>query len=146
MVRETKMRSKLAKGILVLALLLPVYFAGAALGARFGLFDWRMSLGTLIIQWGPRLLIAVAVLAALSLLLTLFKAPRNGWRSAAIALLIPALGLGYLAWVRGQSADIPPIHRFRSRPSRNTGMRALPGWATVRWVPSPPKPIRRSSP
>jgi fatty-acyl-CoA synthase len=116
MVRETRMRSKLAKGILVLALLLPVYFAGAALGARFGLFDWRMSLGTLIIQWGPRLLIAVAVLAALSLLLTLFKAPRNGWRSAAIALLIPALGLGYLAWVRGQSADIPPIHDISTRP------------------------------
>lgn len=110
------MRSKLAKGILVLALLLPVYFAVAALGARFGLFDWRLSLGTLIVQWGPRLLIAVLVLAAASLLATLVKAPRQGWRSATIALLIPALGLGYLAWVRGQSEDIPPIHDISTRP------------------------------
>lgn len=111
------MRSTLAKGILVLALLLPVYFAVAALGARFGLFDWRMSLGTLIVQWGPRLLIGVLVLAVVSLLATLVKSPRQGWRSAAIALLIPALGLGYLAWVRGQSEDIPPIHDVSTRPN-----------------------------
>jgi fatty-acyl-CoA synthase len=116
-VRETKMRSKLAKGILVLALLLPVYFAVAALGARFGLFDWRMSLGTLIVLWGPILLIAVLVLAAATLIATLVKAPRQGWLSAAIALLIPALGLGYLAWVRGQSENIPPIHDVSTRPA-----------------------------
>jgi len=110
------MRSKLAKGILVLALLLPVYFAVAALGARFGLFDWRLGLGTLIIQWGPRLLIGVLILAAVALLATLVRAPRQGWRSALIALLIPGLGLGYLAWVRSQSADIPPIHDVSTRP------------------------------
>ncbi len=110
------MRSTLAKGVLILALLLPVYFAGAALGARFGLFDWRLGLGTLIVGWGPRLLISVLVLAIAILVATMVKVPRRGWQSALIAVLIPALGLGYLAWVRAQSADIPPIHDVSTRP------------------------------
>lgn len=111
------MRSLLARLILFLALLLPVYFAGAALGARFGVFDWRLSLGTLIIEWGPRLIIGVLVLAIVILIATLAKAPRRGWRSAAVAALIPAIGLGYLAWVRAQSEDIPPIHDVSTRPA-----------------------------
>lgn len=111
------MRSMLARGILILALLLPVYFAGAALGARFGIFDWRLGLGTLIVEWGPRLLIGVLVLAVLILVATVVKAPRRGWRSVLVAILIPALGLGYLAWVRDRSADIPPIHDVSTRPT-----------------------------
>lgn len=110
------MRARLAKGVLVLALLLPVYFAGAALGARFGLFGWQVGLGTLIVQWGPRLLIGVLVLAVVIFVATLVKAPRRGWRSALVAMLIPALGLGYLAWLRDTSADIPPIHDVSTRP------------------------------
>lgn len=111
------MRSMLARGILILALLLPVYFAAAALGARVGLFDWRFGLGTLIVEWGPRLLIGVLVLALVILVATMAKAPRRGWRSALVAILIPALGLGYLAWVRDRSADIPPIHDVSTRPN-----------------------------
>ena len=70
--------STLARLILILALLLPVYFAGAALGARFGVFDWRFGLGTLIVEWGPRLIIGVLVLAVVILIATLVKAPRAG--------------------------------------------------------------------
>lgn len=101
---------------MILALLLPVYFAGAALGARFGMFGWQLGLGTLIVEWGPRLLIGVLVLAIVILVAIVAKAPRRGWRSALIAILIPALGLGYLASVRDRSADIPPIHDVSTRP------------------------------
>lgn len=111
------MRSILARLVLILALLLPVYFAVAALGSRFGVFDWRFGLGTLIVGWGPRLIIGVLILAALILLAVLLKAPRTGWRSALIAGLIAASALGYLAWVRGQSQDIPPIHDVSTRPA-----------------------------
>lgn len=111
------MRSRLARGILILALLLPVYFAVAALGARFGMFDWQLGLGTLIIKWGPRLLIGVLVIALAIFVATLVKAPRRGWRSALIAVIIPALALGYLAWLRDKSAEIPPIHDVSTRPS-----------------------------
>jgi Protein of unknown function (DUF1499) len=111
------MRSTLARLVLVLALLLPVYFAGAALGARFGVFDWRFGLGTLIVEWGPRLIIGVLILATLTLLAVLVKPPRKGWRPALFAALIAAGTLGYLAWVRDQSGDIPPIHDVSTRPA-----------------------------
>lgn len=111
------MRSTLARLVLILALLLPVYFAGAALGARFGMFDWRFGLGTLIVEWGPRLIIGVLVLAVVILLAVIVKSPRNGWRSALLASLIAAGALGYLGWVRDQSKDIPPIHDVSTRPA-----------------------------
>lgn len=111
------MRSTLARLILILALLLPVYFAVAALGSRFGIFDWKFGLGTMIIQWGPRLIIGVLAVAVLILIATLVKAPRKGWRSAVVAVLIPAAALGYLGWVRAQSEDIPPIHDISTRPA-----------------------------
>jgi fatty-acyl-CoA synthase len=111
------MRSTLARLILILALLLPVYFAAAALGSRFGIFDWKFGLGTMIIQWGPLLIIGVLAVAVLTLIATLVKAPRKGWRSALVAVLIPAVALGYLGWVRAQSEDIPPIHDISTRPA-----------------------------
>ncbi len=111
------MRATLARLVLILALLLPVYFAGAALGARFGVFDWRFGLGTLIVAWGPRLIIAVLILAALILLAVLLKSPRERWRSALLAVVIAGGALGYLGWVRAQSEGIPPIHDVSTRPA-----------------------------
>jgi hypothetical protein len=104
------MRLLIARIALVLSLLLPVWFMVAALGVKFDLWSWRLGLGVLIIQWGPRLLIAALVIALVALVATLVRAPRTGWRAALIALVIPAVGFGYLGYVRGQSADIPPIH------------------------------------
>jgi uncharacterized protein (DUF1499 family) len=103
-------RSKFAGLALTLSLLLPVWFMVAALGVKFGLWPWRFGLGVLIVQWGPRLLIAAAVIAVVALIAVLVRKPRRGWQAALIALLIPALGFGYMGWVRSQSADIPPIH------------------------------------
>lgn len=104
------MRTMLARVALILSLLVPVWFMAAALGTKFGLWSWRTGLGVMIIQWGPRILIGTAILGLVALVIALARAPRRGWQAALIALLIPALGLGYLFWIRGQSADIPPIH------------------------------------
>ncbi|MFT4934723.1 MAG: hypothetical protein ACI9LT_001409 [Pseudoalteromonas distincta] len=104
------MRLLIARIALVLSLLLPVWFMVAALGVKFDLWSWRLGLGVLIVQWGPRLLIAALVIALVALVATLVRSPRTGWRAALIALIIPAVGFGYLGYVRGQSADIPPIH------------------------------------
>lgn len=103
-------RSRLARLALALSLLLPVWFMVAALGVKFGLWPWRLGLGVLIVQWGPRLLIAAAAVAFVALIAVLIRKPRRGWRTALIALFIPALGFGYMGWVKSQSADIPPIH------------------------------------
>ena len=103
-------RSKLAGLALTISLLLPVWFMAAALGVKFGLWPWRLGLGVLIVQWGPRLLIAAAVIAMIALVSVMIPKPRRGWQAAVIALLIPVMGLSYMGWVRSQSSDIPPIH------------------------------------
>lgn len=103
-------RSKSAGLALTVSLLVPVWFTVAALGVKFGLWHWRFGLGVLIVQWGPRLLIAAAVIAALALIAVLVRTPRRGWPAALIALIIPAMGLGYMSWIKAESANIPPIH------------------------------------
>jgi len=98
-----------ARFAITLAMLLPVYFAVAALGTKFGLWSWQVGLGSLVIGAGPMLLGIVAIVAFVSLLLIIRKAPRNGWWLPAIALLIPVGIFGFLASAGG-TADANPIH------------------------------------
>lgn len=99
-----------AKLVLALALLLPVYFAVAALGTRFGLWDWRTGLGFLTITIGPMILGLVAVLALISLVVAIRRKPRAGWLLAMVALAIPLAIFGSLTLIRSQAAAIPAIH------------------------------------
>lgn len=110
------MRKFLVRLSLFLSLLVPVYFAVAALGVKFGLWGWRFGLGTLIVEWGPRILIAAIVLGAVALLAALIRRPRHGVPAAALALVIPAIGLAYLYLVRAGLEDIPPIHDVSTNP------------------------------
>lgn len=103
-------RLKSTRFALAVSLLLPVWFMVSALGAKFGLWSWQLGLGVLLVQWGPRLLIAAAVIGAAALIAVLLREPHRGWLTGLIALLIPALGLGYMGWIQSQSAVIPPIH------------------------------------
>ena len=95
---------------LALALALPLYFIGAALGTKFGYFDWRVGFGQLTLQVGPLAVIGVLGFAVLGLLLALVIAPRRGRRLALAALAIPALAMGGLAMLRQQAGQVPPIH------------------------------------
>lgn len=98
-----------ARFAVTLALLLPVYFAIAALGTKFGLWSWQVGLGSLVIGAGPMLLGIVAAVAFVSLLLIVRKAPRKGWWIPALALIIPVGIFGFLASAGG-TADANPIH------------------------------------
>ncbi|MBA2770943.1 MAG: DUF1499 domain-containing protein [Sphingomonas sp.] len=104
------MRKFVVRLALLVSLLIPVYFAVAALGAKFGFWDWRFGLGTLMVEWGPRILIGSLVLGAVALLAALTSRPRRGAAVAVLALVIPAVGLAYGYHIRSSSADIPPIH------------------------------------
>jgi fatty-acyl-CoA synthase len=104
------MKRILSRTALTVSLLLPVYFAVAALGVKFGLWDWKLGLGTLIVTWGPRLLIAALILACIALIACVLKRPRVGVGTAVAALVIPVAGLGYMQYVRSQTSAIPPIH------------------------------------
>jgi fatty-acyl-CoA synthase len=100
----------------------------AALGVKFGLWHWRFGLGTLIVEWGPCLLGAAVVLALAALIAALVRRPRRGVWLALVALIVPAIGLGYLYQVRGRSATIPPIHDVATQvedpPSFSPGLMA----------------------
>ncbi|MDJ0642592.1 MAG: DUF1499 domain-containing protein [Erythrobacter sp.] len=98
-----------ARFALTLALLLPLYFAVAALGTKFGLWSWQVGLGSLVIGAGPMLLGIVAALAVVSLILIMRKSPRKGWALPLIALVIPVGIFGFLGTV-GTTADANPIH------------------------------------
>ena len=98
------------RAALVVSLLIPVYFAVAALGTKFGLLDWTVGFVAMTYRWGTPLLLAGGALALVGLLLALFVTPRRGAGLAVLALLIPAAGIGYGLHVRSQAAAVPPIH------------------------------------
>ena len=82
------------RAALIVSLLVPVYFMVAALGTRFGLFDWTFGFGGMAFLWGKNVLLGAAALAFIGLLLAWFTQPRRGVGAALLALLIPAAGLG----------------------------------------------------
>jgi len=94
---------------LILALLLPVYFAFAALGAKVGIWGWQTGLGSLIGGAGPFLLGIVALVGVVTLIMAVRKAPRTGWWASLIAIIIPLAAFAYLSSV-GDTAGANPIH------------------------------------
>ncbi len=110
--------------VFVLALLLPVYFAGSALGTKFGLWSWQTGLGTLIAKVGPLLLGGVALAALASFVVCVFRKPRKGWLLALLAIVIPATAFGALAMVRAQAGAIPPIHDIATDTANPPGLSA----------------------
>lgn len=98
------------RAALALSLLVPVYFLVAALGTKFGLLDWTVGFGRMTYEWGPRVLFIAGGAALIGLALAFFTPPRRGVGAALIALLIPAIGIGYAMYVRSTAAEIPPIH------------------------------------
>jgi uncharacterized protein (DUF1499 family) len=103
-------RDGLVRTAFVLALVIPLFYAYAALGSRFGLHDWRFGLGTLMRDVGPILMIAGMGLGFLALGLSILVAPRRGVIAALIAAVIPTAGLAYGAYAARQAQAIPPIH------------------------------------
>jgi uncharacterized protein (DUF1499 family) len=103
-------RDWFVRAAVVLAVLIPLYFAYAALGARFGLHDWRFGMGTLMRDIGPKVLLAGLGFGFVAMCLALLVKPRRGFAAALLAFLIPAAGLGYGAYSARQAGAIPPIH------------------------------------
>lgn len=106
-----KFRDIVVRVALVLALLTPVYFAYSALATKFALIDWQMGFVQLTATWGMTRIVPIVLgVAVLALALAFFTPPRRGVLTALLALLIPAVALGYGLYVRQQSQSIAPIH------------------------------------
>ena len=104
------MFARLPKIALWLSLALVLWFAVAVFGPKFGLIDWRLGLGTMVMGLGAPLTGLAALVALVALVLALWKGPRGQWWKAALALAIPAAILAGLLSVRAQGESVPPIH------------------------------------
>ncbi|MFY8049226.1 MAG: DUF1499 domain-containing protein [Erythrobacter sp.] len=98
---------------LVLALLafLPVFFAIAALGTKFGIWGWQTGLMTLTFYGGLIVLGATALAAVVSLIIAARGQPRrNGLLAVgSLGLLVPGAALVLFMSAGGKASD-NPIH------------------------------------
>jgi uncharacterized protein (DUF1499 family) len=98
--------SKLVAGLLVF---LPIYFALAALGTKFGIWGWQFGLGAMVIKGGPWVLGITAVASLIVLIIKLIKKPRQGWFLPLIGVAVP-LGIFAMLASVGSTASQNPIH------------------------------------
>jgi len=107
-------RQKIRKWILRLALVLmvlgPLTFILAAFGAKLGLWGWKFGLLTLSFKIGPLILLGSLGVGVISLLLAFYIKPRKGFANAALAILIPVIGLGQLKATQKKAGSLPFIH------------------------------------
>lgn len=113
----TQGRNHVLRLSVLVSVLVPVWFAIAALGTKFGLWDWKVGLGFLTMQIGPVILFSAVFLALASLYSVLVVTPRGGWAMLAVALLVPVAVLGGLGKIRADAAAIPPIHDISTNPA-----------------------------
>lgn len=104
-----KLRKWLVRIALGLAILTPIYFAVAALGSKFGIWDWRYGF-KLMTGYGPNLLKTAAAIAAFSVIFAVFVKPRKGVIVSLLALAVPLSFLVYGKNVRTNARSVPPIH------------------------------------
>lgn len=99
------------KIVLALLAFLPLYFAVAALGTKFGIWGWQTGLLALTMGGGVILLGVVAVAAVISLIFAIRAKPRrNGVLAAAIiGLLVPG-AVFVMFTATGSTAADHPIH------------------------------------
>jgi fatty-acyl-CoA synthase len=81
-----------------------------ALGVRFGLIDWRVGVGQLILDWPSKL----ALIAVLGGIFAIFAAVAAGFRKyglrAAFSLVLPLATLAALVWLKSYGDGYPPVH------------------------------------
>lgn len=99
------------KCVLALLAFLPVYFVTAALGTRLGVWGWQFGLLTLTFSGGVIVLGLTAVVAVVSLVLSVRAKPRrNGLLATAIVGLLAPGAAFVLFLTAGAKAGENPIH------------------------------------
>ena len=109
-VKRQALRKWVLRLALVVAILAPLTFIMAGLGAKLGLWDWRFGLGTLTRNVGPKLLMGSGVLGLISLALACFIQPRKGFIIGILAVAVAVLGFVRLGAAQKKVASLPFIH------------------------------------
>jgi hypothetical protein len=99
-----------SKAVLALTAFLPVFLIVSALGTKLGLWNWQIGLLALTMGGGFILVVALALIAVLSLVLVLLKKPRDNKRAGVALLgLVVAGGIGTVFMTAGSTAADNPI-------------------------------------
>jgi fatty-acyl-CoA synthase len=96
---------------------IPFFFALAALGTRWGWWDWRHGLVTMTRDWGFGLVVGAVVLALLGLYCVLVVRPWGGRRLLAVAWIVPIAAFAMLGAAMGKASGVPPIHDISTDPA-----------------------------
>jgi fatty-acyl-CoA synthase len=94
----------------MMALATPLLFLVAAVGSKYGLWDWRFGLGVMTRDWGPPVAIIGMVACALAMLLWIRPGPRWPIAVLVLAVLAPALCLFGLRQQQRLVLALPAIH------------------------------------
>lgn len=96
---------------LALVAFLPLYFVLAAIGSRIGIWGWQFGLLTLTFGGGLIVLALTAIMAAVSLVISIRAKPRRNalLASAIVGLLVPGAAF-VLFLAAGSKAGDNPIH------------------------------------
>jgi uncharacterized protein (DUF1499 family) len=112
---EVKSRGVKVRDVFVLAgtigaIFVPIWFAAAALGTKFGLWPWTIGLLKMIGGIGLPLIGLLAVLTLITSLLVVFIKPRAGFGALAAMWLVTLGAVGIGLNTIGTARTVPPIH------------------------------------
>ncbi len=108
-------RGKFALGALILSILSVIWFAAAALGAKYGLWSWQFGLLKMTVGWGRFVAFGALGLAVLAVIISLVKAPRKQPLMLSIgAFLIAGLLAGRMAGLAANGQSVPSIHDIQT--------------------------------
>ncbi|WP_083910926.1 DUF1499 domain-containing protein [Henriciella marina] len=109
-------RLKLAAAALGIAIFTVLWFAAAALGAKFGLWGWQFGLGKMTLAWGIPLAFFSIGLSVVALIIGFIKAPRTQPVILGLGALLISTMVGFRVIVGfgGQAASLPPIHDIQT--------------------------------
>jgi hypothetical protein len=105
-----KMIRSLPRIALALAILLILWFVVALFGAKLGLIDKLFAFGTMTAGWGAIMAAVVAAIAVVALIISVTVKPRQGWKSALLALIIPLGVFGGFAGLKSTAESVPFIY------------------------------------
>jgi uncharacterized protein (DUF1499 family) len=97
---------------LALAIISPLIFIFAGLGAKIGIWSWQFGLGVLTREVGPLVMMITLAFGVIALLVAFLIKPRTrrGLLIAALAIIIPVLGFANLKATQDKVASLPFIH------------------------------------
>ena len=108
-------RGKFSLFALLFAVFGVIWFASAALGSKYGVWDWQFGLGKMTIAWGPIVAFGGLGLSLLACIIALVKSPRKRPFMLALgALIVAGLLAGRLAGLGAGAQAVPPIHDIQT--------------------------------